>query len=353
MKDILILIPAYNPSIKLYDLVIELNQLGFSKILIIDDGSTIKSSRQVFKKLEAIESVIILSYPDNKGKGYALKYGINYYLENFHNDFLGLVTVDADYQHLPDDILNIALKLHGNLDSIVLGERNFNLKEIPFLNRLGNKLTALIFKLLYGNINDTQTGLRGFPNRYLNYALEAKGNKFEYEMNVLIKFTRLKIPIIKVPISTVYYQKSESKFKKISDSLRIYKVLFTEYLKFTFSSMISSIIDIGIFSGFILIFTNLNPDLAIVFATVIARLISGFINFNLNKNFVFLSHEKDNILLYKYYLLCMINMALSAILVLGFHKLFPNVFDAIFKVIVDIVIYFISYKIQKKYIFKT
>ena len=113
------------------------------------------------------------------------------YLENLKNNYKGIVTVDADYQHLPNDVLNIALRLLGNQDSLILGIRDFSEKGVPTLNRFGNRLTSFIFKLLYGeNIKDTQTGLRGIPNRYLNLCLEASGKRFEFEMNMLIKFVQ-------------------------------------------------------------------------------------------------------------------------------------------------------------------
>ena len=229
MQDVVILIPAYNPNEKLLKLVSELLKSNFSKIIIVNDGST--NNFEIFEKLKTINECIILEYKTNKGKGYALKYGINYYLKKF-KEFKGIITVDSDYQHIPYDIKNITLKLLDNLDKVILGSRDFNEQQVPILNRLGNKFTSLVFKLLYKTkIIDTQTGLRGIPNSCLPLCLETEGDRFEYEMNMLINFSKEHINILEIPIETVYYTKGESKFNKIIDSIKIYKVLFTKYLK--------------------------------------------------------------------------------------------------------------------------
>lgn len=352
MKDIVVLIPAYNPTDNLYKLVLELINLKFQKIIIVNDGSNKKN--KIFPKLKEFSECDLLEYTENKGKGYALKFGINYYLENYKTEYKGIVTADADYQHLPNDILNISLKLIGNLDSLVLGCRNFDLDTVPNLNRFGNKLTSFIFKLLYGKkVNDTQTGLRGIPNRYLNLALEANGNRFEYEMNMLIKLSGKNINFLCIPIETVYYEESESKFNKLVDSFTIYRVLFSEYIKFFLSGFLCFFIDIILFILIGKLLNVIDINIRIILATCIARIVSSFINFNINKNFVFKSHEKNNIILTKYYLLCILRTLMSAGLVVILYNLFKIIDETIIKIIVEIFLYFISYRIQKKYIFKT
>ena len=195
MKDVVLLIPVYNPTSKLIDLVKQLITSGYLKIIIVNDGS--KKGKKIFERLKETKECDVLEYNINRGKGYALKYGINHYLLNYKTNFKGIITTDCDLQHSLNDIINITLKLLGNLDSLIIGGRDFNLKDIPKLNQFGNKITASIFNLLYGTkIKDTQTGLRGIPNRYLNLCLETKGKRFEYETNMLIKFTKQKINII-------------------------------------------------------------------------------------------------------------------------------------------------------------
>jgi len=170
MNDVVIIIPSYNPDSKLINLVNDLINNNFSKIIIVNDGST--RGRKIFDILKEREECIILEYKVNKGKGYALKYGISCYLEKFKSTHKGIVLCDCDYQHHPDDILNISNILLNNQDSLILGIRDFRGKGIPNTSKYGNKITSSLFKLLYGKkINDTQTGLRGIPNRYLHFTL--------------------------------------------------------------------------------------------------------------------------------------------------------------------------------------
>ena len=353
MNDVVVLIPAYNPSLKLLKLLDDLTNANFNKILVINDGSS--NSKNIFEKVKDYKNVILLEYNENQGKGYALKYGINYYLENLKDKYKGIVTVDADLQHQVEDVINISLKLIGNSDSLILGSRNFKEKGVPFLSRFGNKITSICFSFLYGKyIKDTQTGLRGIPNRYLNLSLEASGKRFEYEMNLLIKFVKEKINIVEYPITTIYFKAdlNESHFKRIGDSVIIYKNLFNEYIKYGLTSLFAAIIDLIIFTLFVNSFNTLDNNLTIILGTIIARIVSGFVNFNLTNYLVFKSHEKSDKLLGKFYLHNICNMTISAILVMLFHNLFPMFHETYFKMVVDILIYFIGYRIQKKYIFK-
>lgn len=351
MKNVVILIPAYNPSKKLLQLLDELTEANFEKIIVVNGGS--KENKKIFEKVREYKNVVLLEYKENKGKGYALKYGINYYLENFTKEYRGIVTCDADLQHSVEDITNVALKLLGNQDSLILGYRDFNLKQVPFASKFGNKLTSFLFKYLYGKtIKDTQTGLRAIPNRYLNLSLEASGNKFDYEMNILIKFVKEKINIVEVPISTIYFKKSESKFNRISDSILIYRALLNEFIKCGLTSLCAAVIDLIVFTFFINTFNTLDNNLAIILGTIIARIISAFINFNLTKYFVFDSHEKSEKMLVKFYLHNACNMVASALLVMFFHHLLPMIHESYLKMLVDIIIYLIGYKIQKHWIFK-
>ena len=347
MKDYIILIPAYNPSSKLLELINDLRKYNV-KILIVNDGSI--TGKNVFNKIKKINNCVLLEYNDNKGKGYAMKYGMQYYLDNLKNDYKGIITVDADYQHIPSDINKLAINM--GVDTIVLGSRNFYLKDIPLTNKIGNRLTSFIFKMLYGiKISDTQTGLRGIPNRFIKEAIEIEGNRFEYEMEFLIHFVNSKVDIEEIDIETIYYHKSESKFNKIIDSMKIYKVMLKESFRFLVTSLISSFLDIILFTVGMNVFANLN-DLAIIFSTFFARIAADFLNFKLTKYFVFNSNEDEKNILFKYYILSFAKMFTSALCVLLINKII-NINTTVIKMVVDILIYFISYRVQKKYIFKT
>ena len=343
-NNYLILIPAYNPSQKLIDLINDFSKYQ-AHILIINDGS---KSKKIFSKIKNYPNLILLGYEINHGKGYAIKYGIKYYLDNLIQKYKGIITVDADYQHIPSDVSKIVNNM--NESEILLGTRNFNLKTVPFTNRMGNKITSLIFKLLYTKkIIDTQTGLRGIPNKYLIDCLNIKGDRFEYEMQQLIYFVNNKIDIMEIEIETVYYSENESKFDKIIDSIKIYKVMLNESIKFIITSLIAALFDVIGFTIFLNIFINLN-DFAVIIASFLARIISEFINFCLTKHFVFKSKDTIKSIIFKYYLLSFTKILVSAMLVLLISKILL-INKTLIKVIVDTFIYLISYRIQKKYIF--
>ena len=273
MKEYIILIAAYNPSQKLLDLVLDLKKEHYN-ILIINDGSI--EGQKIF------ENCIVLEYSNNEGKGFALKYGIKYYLLNLKDNYKGIITVDADYQHIPTSINNVYKEILET-DGIVLGCRNFYNENVPFVNRIGNRLTSLLFHVLYDKkIIDTQTGLRAIPNKYLEECLEIEGNRFEYEMQQLIYFVNKQIGLKQIDIDTIYYEKSESKFHNIFDSIKIYKVLLKESFRFLVTSLASSFVDIILFTLFLSIF-NFLGDVSIIFSTFLARIVADYLNFHLTK----------------------------------------------------------------------
>lgn len=112
--------------------------------------------------------------------------------------------------------------------ALVLGVRKVG-REMPFKSRWGNRITRMIFRLLCGaDISDTQTGLRAFRIELMDKMCQVSGERYEYEMNVLMEMVKSNIPIIEVPIHTIYrnQRNSTSHFHTIRDSVRIYKDLF-------------------------------------------------------------------------------------------------------------------------------
>lgn len=224
------IIPSLNPDNKLIVLVDELIKNDFKKIIIVNDGS---ESKDIFNKLNEKEECIILTHDVNKGKGVALKTAFRYYLDNFSNDYCGIITLDSDGQHKVSDVKNISNVLVDN-DMFILGTRLFNTKETPLRNKTGNNITSHVFKWLYGvYLKDTQTGLRAIPNRLIELHLNTIGDRFEYEINALIDLVKSKEKILQIDIQTVYLENSNknSHFNPFVDSYRIYKILFTRRKK--------------------------------------------------------------------------------------------------------------------------
>ena len=220
------IIPSLNPDNKLLDIVNELKN-NFDRIIIVNDGS---ESNEIFNKLKRTNGCIILTHEENKGKGEALKTAFNYYLNNLSNKYLGVVCLDCDGQHLVTDVVKIS-KLLERVNKFILGTRRFNTKSTPFRNKLGNRITSSVFKKFYKvYLKDTQTGLRGIPNRLIKKLIKVDGNRFEYELNCLIKLVKMHEKIIEYYIHTVYLKNSNKKshFKVLKDSYKIYKIMFKE-----------------------------------------------------------------------------------------------------------------------------
>lgn len=211
--NIAIIIPSYNPTKKIIKLVKEL-QKDFKNILIIDDGST-KETKEIYKELNNVK---IIYHNTNKGKGESLKTGIKE-LKNID----AFITVDADYQHKPKDVIRIKEELNNN--DIVLGIRNFNNKNVPLKSKIGNKFSSLVFKIKTGiTLNDTQTGLRGINIKYKDLCLNTNGSRYEYEMNFLYNLAKNNIKFKCIDIDTIYEDNnSGSHFNVFRDSILIHK----------------------------------------------------------------------------------------------------------------------------------
>jgi glycosyltransferase involved in cell wall biosynthesis len=216
------LIPAYQPDNKLIMLVDELMEKNFH-IVVVDDGSG-KDYNSVFRNITS--KATLISYEQNKGKGYALKTGIKYIRDNYEKCGY-IVTLDSDGQHKTEDAERMCKKSFDNKDCLIIGSRAFDGK-VPFKSKFGNDLTRHIFSLKSGiKIYDTQTGLRAFSCKLARYLLETQGDRYEFEMNMLLKCAEMKIPIIEEWIETIYLDGNKgSHFNPLKDSYRIYKAIF-------------------------------------------------------------------------------------------------------------------------------
>lgn len=217
----LVVIPAYKPDHHLVDLVKELSKNPIIGLIVVNDGSG-ETYQQIFDALRE-DDVILLQHDINRGKGSALKTGIRYALTHFPRA-LGVVTADADGQHAASDIITCGNALLKTPQSLIIGTRNFSEPHVPLRSRLGNRITAMVHWYLTDEfIQDTQTGLRAFPKSLIPQALAVTGDRFEYEMNVLLEFVHQNIEMVQIPIQTIYRDKNNhSHFDSMKDSRRIY-----------------------------------------------------------------------------------------------------------------------------------
>ncbi|KXT78902.1 bifunctional glycosyltransferase family 2/GtrA family protein [Streptococcus sp. DD13] len=337
-----LVIPAYEPDKQLVQLIQKIKEKSNFDIIVVNDGSSAEK-RTIFDQIE--QDAHVIHHQSNQGKGYALKTAFRYILST--GKFGTVVTADADGQHKIFDILRVANASQSNPNTLVLGSRNFTGK-VPLRSAFGNKLTRKLFKLQTGvAITDTQTGLRGFTTNMLSFLLGVEGNRYEYEMNMLLSACK-EYPILEVPIETVYINDNEgSHFRPIKDGLMIYKNM----LKFALSSVGSFLIDYLVYAICLATLTSFPIGSRILLANTIARIASGIFNYTTNKRLVF----KNNDSLAKtgtgYFTLAFVLYALDTLLIRGFYAIF-GINLLIVKVIVGLLLFFVSWMVQKKIIFK-
>ncbi len=342
MRNTIIIIPAYQPTKKLIRLVEELRENEFPNIVIVDDGSDASCSF-VFTRAKDL-GCLIVRHQKNKGKGAALKTGIKFAMDNFELQ-QGLITVDADGQHKVLDIIKVDNALKSNSKLLILGVREFGSKNVPLKSYIGNKITSQVFKMGTGvSCKDTQTGLRGIPINLIETALKTQGFRYEYEYNFLQEAVK-ETGLFTVEIETVYFDNNkQSHFRPIRDSLLIYQ----RPLKFIASSVISCLTDIVLFAV-ILQILSLYSTKSILIATVAARILSGLVNYLINKKSVF--HLQGNTLssFTRYLILFLFVMGCSGVSTTGLDLLLEN--PVLSKIIVDVTLFFFSYSIQKNWVF--
>ena len=333
-----VLIPCYKPDTTLVALVKSLSLENFRRIVLINDGSG-SDYKSVFEECRTIENTDLVVHATNLGKGRSIKTGINHIL-NLYPDCKGVITADADGQHQINDIISTARELASNGKDLVLGSRCFDVKT-PLKSKLGNSLTAFIFRFLVGlKVRDTQTGLRGLSLRILPELMRISGERYEYETNMLLEAKNRDWSVSEVSIQTIYIDNNKSShFNPILDSMRIYFLIF----RFFFSSISSSALDFSLFSILI------KFQLPLLSAIIGARLMSGWLNFFLNKNIVFHSNTNLAVSLIRYWSLVLTMGLLSYSMMYLLKNSFPNVLAL--KLGVESVLFIASFSIQKEFVF--
>lgn len=340
MKERIALIPSYEPDDALLKVVNELLEHSFN-VVVVNDGSK-PSYDEIFKQLP--EEVNYLSYEKNHGKGYALKHGFNFIKENLNSDSI-VVTLDSDGQHKVSDAIKIC-DVCEKEGGIVLGSRYFG-KGTPFKSRFGNFMARTSFLISTRHkIYDTQTGLRAFDFSLLETLIAVKGNRYEYEMNVLLEAVRREIPIIEETIETIYLDNnSGTHYNPFKDTLRIFK----EVIKFSASSLIGFLVDYTCFS----LLTLIPCDWAywLIACNVIARVISASVNFTINYKIVFRSQDRVWAAILKYAMLAIFILCCNSLLLwILVQQAGMNQYLA--KILVEITMFITSWLVQRLFVFR-
>ena len=212
---ICVIIPTFNEAKEIERLIKEIKEKNLIA-LVIDDGSADSTAQ-----IASLAGAVVLKNPVNQGKGFCLRKGFKYALDN---DFDAVITMDGDGQHLPEDLPNfIALAANSKAD-ILAGNRMTQTRNMPLVRVLTNRFMSWVISILSKqNIPDTQCGFRLIKINVLE-KVELKTLKFETETEILIKASRLGFKIESVPIKTVY-RGEKSQINPFVDTLRFLKFI--------------------------------------------------------------------------------------------------------------------------------
>lgn len=361
-KQLCVLIPSLEPDERLPLYVDSLTEAGFGLILVVNDGSGPEYDG-IFQSIADREGCHVLRHDVNRGKGQALRTGIQYIRD--HTDLDGVITADADGQHTAPDTLKLAERLMADQKELLLGSRDFskNNPNIPGRSRFGNRCTSAVFAALYGHwLPDTQTGLRAVNRACFDDLLAITGDRFEYEMNMLIYCATHKIEFVILPIETIYLEENKSShFHPLRDSWRIYKLLLGSFFRYSAASVISFLVDYAVLSLLMFWVFKDKPDITLLgipfsfkalVAAPIARLCSAPLNFWLNRSFVFRA-GRDKGAVKRYFILALGCLIVTTLL-FGFldHYVHANVLHILLKIVIDVTMYMVNYRIQRAWVFK-
>lgn len=340
-KDIVLIIPAYNPDSHLSEILEGLLYKWEGPIIVVDDGSEDKSNIISINK----NRIEVLTHYVNLGKGRALKDAINFGLIKYP-DATGFLQTDCDGKYTAKDILKVAEKFFHNPTKLILGARDINSPNWPQELRVGNKIFTKVMNFTFDlHINDSQSGLRAIPRDYASFCLNLPGDRYEFDTNVILSSKKENIDIIDVLVETKFLEDDkETHFKPLKDTIEMASAI----VKFAASSGACSLLDLFLFSFFSTgVFTG---DLSIVLATVTARVISSTLNFLINRKVVFDADKTTLKTREKYFVLVFGIMISSALLVSLLTSIIPLP-SIIIKLLIDFFLWFANYYFQRKWVF--
>lgn len=211
---VIVAIPTFNNGGTIRS-VIEQTHNYTDDIIVVDDGST-DETLSILTEM----GVCYISYPKNRGKGYAIKQSFKYAIEH---QFDYVLTIDSDGQHFPSDILLFAQSLEDNPNSLIVGARNFDSENMPSRNTFANKFSNFWFFAETGKrLSDTQSGFRLYPIKRLE-GIKFFTNRYEFEVETIVRGAWNGVEVLNIPISVYYPPDNQrvSHFKPFRDFVRI------------------------------------------------------------------------------------------------------------------------------------
>ena len=231
------LIPAYEEDAHLRS-VAERTRTQLDHVLVVDDGS---SDASATRAREGGAEVIV--HPQNRGKGEAIKTGLRHWYAHPAIEFI--LILDADGQHLPEEIGRFLAAASASDAGLLIGTRMNDVRAMPFVRRVVNRyMSRRISRICGQHIPDTQCGYRMIARRLVPHLLDsvvasadscrqspdpndfrATTSRFDYETEMLFIASRAGFRIASVPISTIYSDEVSS-IHPLRDTVRFFRLIW-------------------------------------------------------------------------------------------------------------------------------
>ncbi|MEO6952381.1 MAG: glycosyltransferase family 2 protein [Polyangia bacterium] len=214
--SITIVIPCFDAVATIGEVVAGARGSGHA-VIVVDDGSTDGSGARA----EAAGATV-LRHPANQGKGAALRTGFLWALRHGAD---AVLTLDADAQHDPAEIPALIEAHRDQPTALVIGVRSFAADSMPRRSRIGNRIsTYWIARFAGQRYADTQSGFRVYPRALLELP-GLRTRRFDTEAELLLSAAKLGLPLVEVPVRTIYGASRTTHFHGLKDTLRVMRLV--------------------------------------------------------------------------------------------------------------------------------
>ena len=213
-ERILVIIPALNAERTLPQVVVDARS-QLEPVLVIDDGS-----RDATSAVARAQGATVIRHEVNRGKGGALKTGFAWALENGYD---GVITLDADGQHLPSEIPKFIRERESDGADLIIGGRAHLFGQMLPRRRTANRFSAWCIARCSGvRITDSQSGFRYYSKKLIS-GMKLRTDGFDMESEVIVRAGRNGFPIVTIPIELGFVDGiATSHYKPLKDTLRIF-----------------------------------------------------------------------------------------------------------------------------------
>lgn len=234
MTKTFIIIPCYNPNYSFTRFFNALSKYLTASVecIIVSDGNSEERLMLIEHTIQDAPHTHLLAYPNNQGKGFAIKYAISYLLDKYPDIVFNIITADADGQHAIDDIFNFVKLMEIDPDChLLLGIRRYG-SWIPFHSKLGHFLSNILYRILFKlELEDTHCGLRGFNSIVAQDLLNLPWNRFDFEA-AMIPYCANKYYLVTEYVKGIYNKEEYKTTYRLRDwwynlksMLKIYRFL--------------------------------------------------------------------------------------------------------------------------------